>query len=257
MICFDLFSRDEMNCIEKFRDKIMKTLGLRNHKSRLTYLIIRDIETLDAGGFQTLQPFLVPAFQQNFNNLLGFKLKLIFFSTLPFEDLKLDPRIPYVFFCNISKNHLHLPTLSERREDIPRLANLFLEAGLKEAGMENIKLPENFLKSCTDYDFPGNLAELEALIYYSVRGLRDGFSFSTSIANWMESHRKPQKNLRKNLENHKIAFCPNNLPTISETTHTLVQEAMKRAAGNQTKAAKLLGISQQALSVRLSQKKRS
>ncbi|MCD6384667.1 helix-turn-helix domain-containing protein, partial [Candidatus Sumerlaeota bacterium] len=41
------------------------------------------------------------------------------------------------------------------------------------------------------------------------------------------------------------------LPTLKEATRLLIQEAMRRAQGNQSIAARLLGISQQALSKRL------
>ena len=44
---------------------------------------------------------------------------------------------------------------------------------------------------------------------------------------------------------------PQKLPTIKQATQILVEEALKRADGNQTIAAKMLGISQQALSKRL------
>jgi DNA-binding protein Fis len=46
---------------------------------------------------------------------------------------------------------------------------------------------------------------------------------------------------------------PTNLPTKSELIHMHVAEAMKRANGNQSIAASMLGISQQALSKRLKQ----
>ena len=48
-----------------------------------------------------------------------------------------------------------------------------------------------------------------------------------------------------------IVFAGPELPTIKQAADFLVQEAMKRANGNQSIAAGLLGISQQALSKRL------
>jgi len=46
-----------------------------------------------------------------------------------------------------------------------------------------------------------------------------------------------------------------NLPTIKQATKSLIEEAMNRAKGNQTIAASMLGITQQALSKRLKQGK--
>jgi hypothetical protein len=53
---------------------------------------------------------------------------------------------------------------------------------------------------------------------------------------------------------NEIVF-PRDLPTIKQTTKLLVAEAMSRAKGNQSIAASMLGISQQALSKRLIQEK--
>jgi DNA-binding NtrC family response regulator len=51
-------------------------------------------------------------------------------------------------------------------------------------------------------------------------------------------------------DSEMIAF-PVTLPTIKQATRILVAEAMQRAGGNQSIAAEMLGISQQALSKRL------
>jgi transcriptional regulator with PAS, ATPase and Fis domain len=58
-----------------------------------------------------------------------------------------------------------------------------------------------------------------------------------------------RRELLKELK-QELAFPPV-LPSIKECTELLVQEAMRRSEGNQTIAAGLLGISQQALSRRL------
>ncbi|SLM29223.1 hypothetical protein MTBBW1_1730021 [Desulfamplus magnetovallimortis] len=57
----------------------------------------------------------------------------------------------------------------------------------------------------------------------------------------------------ENINMDEIAPFPfaRELPTIKKATEYLVLEAMKRASGNQTVAAKMLGISQPALSNRL------
>ena len=68
----------------------------------------------------------------------------------------------------------------------------------------------------------------------------------------MDRVRKAEKNNREEEENGQpFVIFPEELPTIKEATRTLVDEAMKRASGNQTIAAKMLGISRQALGKRL------
>jgi DNA-binding protein Fis len=57
--------------------------------------------------------------------------------------------------------------------------------------------------------------------------------------------------MKKNYEGVQDIQFPTSLPTIKQVTWQLVEEAMKRADRNQSAAAKMLGISQQALSKRL------
>jgi DNA-binding protein Fis len=59
------------------------------------------------------------------------------------------------------------------------------------------------------------------------------------------------KAMKKDNEEVQAIQFPESLPTIKQITWQLVEEAMKRADRNQSAAAKMLGISQQALSKRL------
>ncbi|MCB1781880.1 MAG: hypothetical protein KDJ34_17695 [Candidatus Competibacteraceae bacterium] len=49
----------------------------------------------------------------------------------------------------------------------------------------------------------------------------------------------------------RLLCFTSHMPTLKQATDLLIQEALRRSGGNQTAAAKLLGISQQALSKRL------
>lgn len=53
-----------------------------------------------------------------------------------------------------------------------------------------------------------------------------------------------------------LALYPGRLPTIKEAEELLIVEAMKRADGNQGKAAKMIGLSRKALNKRISYSKR-
>ncbi len=68
----------------------------------------------------------------------------------------------------------------------------------------------------------------------------------------MDRVRKAEKKHCEQEENgQSVVAFPEELPTIKEATKILVEEAMKRASGNQTLAAEMLGISRQALGKRL------
>jgi two-component system nitrogen regulation response regulator GlnG len=61
---------------------------------------------------------------------------------------------------------LRLPSLRERREDIPLLARHFLAKSARELGVEPKKLSDAALQSITQLPFPGNVRQLENLCHW-------------------------------------------------------------------------------------------
>ena len=61
---------------------------------------------------------------------------------------------------------LRLPSLRERREDIPLLARHFLAKSAKELGMEAKRLTEAALNYLSAHDFPGNVRQLENVCHW-------------------------------------------------------------------------------------------
>lgn len=61
-----------------------------------------------------------------------------------------------------------LPPLRERKEDLPMLAMHFLAKHSKQAGKHVVALSPNVIRELSDYDWPGNIRELEHLIERTV-----------------------------------------------------------------------------------------
>lgn len=89
----------------------------------------------------------------------------------------------------------------------------------------------------------------------------DKNSTKKDLLSAIERHCSPRK---KRPGSHNIGFRKfgevlskmTKLPTLNESSEALIKEALKRSKGNQSKAAKSLGISKQALSQRILRKKR-
>ena len=64
-------------------------------------------------------------------------------------------------FYRLNVISIDLPPLRSRREDIPLLANRFLEFYSRENGLEIRKITQDAMRSLIDYDWPGNVRELE------------------------------------------------------------------------------------------------
>ncbi len=69
-------------------------------------------------------------------------------------------------FHRLNVIRLRLPSLRERREDIPLLARHFLAHSARELGVEAKRLSEATLKYLVVQDFPGNVRQLENLCHW-------------------------------------------------------------------------------------------
>jgi two-component system nitrogen regulation response regulator GlnG len=69
-------------------------------------------------------------------------------------------------FHRLNVIRLRLPSLRERREDIPLLARHFLAKSARELGVEGKRLSEATLKYLVTQDFPGNVRQLENLCHW-------------------------------------------------------------------------------------------
>ena len=146
---------------------------------------------------------------------------------------------------------VHVPPLRERKGDLPPLLDHFLEDASQSLGKKKPTPPRELLQLLATYSFPGNIRELKSLVYNAVSVHRDRvLSMDTFLKTISRSEIKP---------NHIASGCAGQnlfaglecLPTFGEAAELLVEEAMTRANCNQTIAARLLGISQPALSKRL------
>ncbi len=145
-----------------------------------------------------------------------------------------------------------LPPLRDRKEDLDILINHFVECAADTLKKKRPRIPEELAVLLESYNFPGNIRELQAMIFDAMAQNDNGILplsvFRQHISRAQQDEAKQQYHNSKN--GIPIIFA-DPLPTIKQATRMLVEEAMNRAKNNQTTAASLLGISQQALSKRL------
>lgn len=158
-------------------------------------------------------------------------------------------------YYRIATHHIHIPPLRKRKGDIELLVNNFIERISRELGKKTPSYHPELITLLKSYHFPGNIRELEAMMYDAV-----------------SSHQSKMLSMRVFIEhiNRNSGGMPNlgsgeksgesdsdwtvnleNLPTLKQATENLVREALRRTDGNQSVASKLLGITPQALSARL------
>ena len=156
-------------------------------------------------------------------------------------------------YFRLKVHHVTVPPLRSRLEtDLPRLVASFLDEAAAQTGRSKPRLPRGLMSLLMAHDFPGNVRELRAMIFDAVLQCEGGTLPLEGIRKQLAGGVSPEKDSpsQKGSLPDQSGF-PDQLPTIAESTRALVQEALRRTGGNQAQAARILGISPQALSQRL------
>jgi DNA-binding NtrC family response regulator len=138
---------------------------------------------------------------------------------------------------------LNIPPLRERKPDIPFLANHFIHKLAPDSGSKVESITEAGIEKLVSYHWPGNVRELENVIE---RGLVMCTGTALDAADIrLESAPRP----RGNSDSH---FLPEGM-TLDQYEQDILKEALRRADGNKSQAARLLGLTRNALRYRLTQ----
>jgi DNA-binding NtrC family response regulator len=148
-------------------------------------------------------------------------------------------------------HHVHVPPLRERKPDIALLLDHFLDKTARALGKKKPTPPKELAQLLGTYAFPGNVRELKAMVHNAVSIHKDHLlsmdSFLQAIGRQGGKEAPPAADLASGNPFTGLG----KLPTLSDAVDYLVEEAVTRAEGNQTIAARLLGVTQSALCKRL------
>jgi transcriptional regulator with PAS, ATPase and Fis domain len=136
------------------------------------------------------------------------------------------------FFYRINVIPIHVPPLRERAEDIPLLARSFFNRILLKSGKQIRGISSRAMGLLMQYGWPGNVRELRSAME---------FAFVTTGEGSVIGPENLPQNIRRNDR------CASPQPGASLTLNTLKKQrlisALRDAGGNQSQAARLLGIS--------------
>ncbi|OGJ90904.1 MAG: hypothetical protein A2268_09685 [Candidatus Raymondbacteria bacterium RifOxyA12_full_50_37] len=125
---------------------------------------------------------------------------------------------------------IHLPPLRQRKDDIPLLVDHFIRTFNEENGLMVTGIADNALKALKEYDWAGNVRELENAIERAVVLTRTGI-LQPEVFTLTESLRTGGTN----------AIVPGT--TIAEMEKQLIYKTLEYYKNNKTKVAEILGIS--------------
>lgn len=107
-------------------------------------------------------------YREKSTELRKVNVRLIATSTHDLTADEYSGRFTRELLYHLAINSLHLPSLRERRQDIPLLTKYFLEREAHKQGKKIAGLDPEFVAALTEYDFPGNLHELHAIVAHAV-----------------------------------------------------------------------------------------
>jgi len=137
---------------------------------------------------------------------------------------------------------IDIPPLREHKEDLPDLVNLFLRRFSSESGRQITAISREAMNLLLTHHWPGNVRELQNIIERACALAK------TSKLEAEDIHFDTPRN-RSTATGDR--FLPDGV-TLDQWEDEMIREALKRANGNKSHAARLLGLSRNALRYRLS-----
>ena len=142
---------------------------------------------------------------------------------------------------------INIPPLRERKQDIPFLASHFVKKLAPDSGGRVESITDAAIEKLLGYHWPGNVRELENVIERSLVMCAGTQLDATDIK--LESAPGPGGAPRPQSEAH---FLPEGL-SLDQYEQEIIREALRRADGNKSQAARILGLTRNALRYRLTQ----
>ncbi|MDR0995288.1 MAG: sigma-54 dependent transcriptional regulator [Tannerella sp.] len=139
-------------------------------------------------------------------------------------------------YHRINEFTIHLPDLCQRGDDLLLFAEHFLRQANRELKKQVQGFEEDVLDLFRSYAWPGNLRQMKNAVRYAVllaKGERIGLG---ELPEEIRRKEKPEVSDRSNLRLHD-----------EDQERGQIEEAMRKAGGNKTRAAQLLGVDRKTL----------
>jgi two-component system nitrogen regulation response regulator GlnG len=176
-------------------------------------------------------------------------------TNVPLNHLRKKGNFREDLYYRLESHQITIPPLRERLDDIQLLVKHFLNCASQEIGKELPPAPSRFYEELSTYSFPGNIRELRNMIYDIAGRYKGGDLEIDPIIDRIRNNNQTAS------DGNSVDYIENiptegflrwkKLPALKEAERFLINEALKRAGGNQTIAARLLGMNRSALNKRL------
>jgi DNA-binding NtrC family response regulator len=177
------------------------------------------------------------------NKAIQVDIRLVAATNRNLEELTHEGKFRDDLFYRLNVVRIELPPLRERREDIPLLAQAFLQSCCEENGKSLLRLSEAATQALLEYSWPGNVRELRTAIEHGV-----------VLSRSQQIELKDLPPTLRSRDASGTAHVPQgktlNLETLEKQS---IVKALEQTRGNRTEAAKVLGLSRRTLHRKLNQ----
>ena len=151
-------------------------------------------------------------------------------------------------YYRINVIELTIPSLRERKEDIPLFVHQILNNLAEKMAMDTPSIDNEAMEALQNYHFPGNVRELENVLERAI-ALSDDSKITTSDLHLKASQENTKE---ENINSEPVTDTPAIDPMdLAGQERQSIMQALEKTRWNKTAAAKLLGLSLRQLRYRL------
>jgi two-component system response regulator PilR (NtrC family) len=174
------------------------------------------------------------------NDEIDVDVRVIAATNVPLEDLVQQRKFREDLFYRLQVIPIRTPSLRERAEDIPLLAEHFLQRFAQQMGKSVAKISDEAMACLTRHTWPGNVRELENVVERAC-------ALETTEA--ILAERLPESLLRPSagIATPSIGHGFSLDSYLLSVEANLLQEALHQGAGDRAEAARLLGVTPRSL----------
>ena len=162
-------------------------------------------------------------------------------------------------YYRLMAHQIHIPPLRERLEDLPLLLDHFLAEAAATLGKKKPTPPPELAMLLATHHFPGNIRELQAMVFDAVSSHKAGVLSMTKFREIIGKGNEAAGAIGsigsgtadQTTGPQGPVIFGDRLPSLKQAEEILIASALRQANGNQRIAAGLLGITRQALNRRL------
>jgi len=200
-------------------------------------LVFEDIEALTLPQQAQLADIIVNNAYKLNGEYVPLKARIIATTSADLAQLCQQDKVDARLVKAIAQTVVHVAPLSQRMEDVPVLAEHFLQQCSVREGQQIRKLSDASLSRLTSYNWPGNVRELENVITRCCSLTSQDVITPEEIEPWLEN------------QNDEVTEVPG--MTLREMERKLIEATFNRFGGNRELTAKALKIGIRTLSGKL------